>query len=160
MASIQHSPIVHEHQSVRERGRAMSPGRIIGGIVGVVLAIAGVVAITRGGIDGSLNKPLVQVFGMTQSAMVGLIELAAGLLLIGCAASESARPYMGAIGALALIAGVVGAASSVQIRLDVGFGKSTAVFVAILGAIALAAALVPAVWGSDRDVVTETDVTT
>src|SRR5947207_15996297 len=52
-----------------------SPGQILTGILGIVTAVIGVIAISRGGIDGSLNTPVVRVACLEHSALIGLCEL-------------------------------------------------------------------------------------
>ena len=119
----------------------ISPGRWILGIVGLVLGIVGVVVLVDAGIDSSLETPVVDVLGMGHSAIVGLVELGAGVLLVLSAASESTRPLGSFIGALLLVAGVIGAAMSADNRADLGLTTEAAWFVAICGLIALLAGL-------------------
>jgi hypothetical protein len=129
---------------VREHAHSISPGRVISFLAGLALAIVGAVAIVRGGVDGTLNVPLVDVFGMTQSALVGIIELVTGLVLIGCSASEAARPIIGIIGVLAIAAGVAAVAAGGDVPANVGYaGHRTGWFFAICGAFALLGAVLP-----------------
>jgi hypothetical protein len=138
---------------VREQAHWISPGRVISFLAGLALAIVGVTAIVRGGIDGSLNVPLVDAFGMTQSALVGVIELVTGLVLIGCSASEAARPVIGFVGVLAILAGVGAVAASPDIQANVGFaGNRTGWFVAVCGVFALLGAVLPSVMTHRHDV--------
>jgi hypothetical protein len=131
---------------VRDQAHWISPGRVISFLAGLALAVVGVTAIVRGGIDSSLNVPLVDAFGMTQSALVGIIELVGGLVLIACSASEAARPVIGLVGVLAIAAGVAAVAASSDIQANVGFaGNRTGWFVAVCGVFALLGALLPSV---------------
>ncbi len=129
-------------RAVKEHHRSINPGRIVGGLVGLVLAIVGVVTIAKTGIDSSLDRPVEEVLGMKQSAVVGLAEFAIGLLIILGAASEATRSLIGVMGVLALIAGVLGAASSESLQSDNGMSDGAGWFLAICGAIVLAASLV------------------
>ncbi len=119
----------------------ISPGRWILGLVGLLLGIVGVVVVVRAGIDSNLDTPVVDVLGMGHSAIVGLIELGAGVLLVLSAASESTRPLGSFIGALLLIAGVVGVAMSADARADFGLTTEAGWFIAICGLVALLAGL-------------------
>src|SRR5580700_133613 len=76
----------------------ISPGQIIAGALGLVTAVIGVITVSRGGIDSSMNVPMVRVAGLDQSAMLGAIELGLGLLLILGALSVAARGLIVGIG--------------------------------------------------------------
>ncbi|HKY17118.1 MAG TPA: hypothetical protein VJM33_19475 [Microthrixaceae bacterium] len=119
----------------------ISPGRWILGLVGLVLGVVGVVVLVKAGVDSNLETPVVDVLGMGHSAIVGLVELGAGVLLVLSAASESTRPLGSLIGALLLVAGVVGAAMSADTRTDLGLTTEAAWFIAICGLVALLAGL-------------------
>lgn len=123
--------------------RRFSPGQIIGGLAGVFFTIVGIIVITRTGIDGSLNDPVTTILGTKQSAYVGLFELLFGLLLVAGSTSIDFRGAVGFVGGLILVAGVVIAAASDRIVLEVGASRSTGVFAIIVGAIALFAAMMP-----------------
>ncbi len=69
----------------------VSPGQVIAGVLGLVVAVIAVMTVSRGGIDSTLNVPMVRVAGLDQSAMLGAIELGVGLLLILGALSDAAR---------------------------------------------------------------------
>jgi hypothetical protein len=139
-------------RAVTQNYRAVDPGRILGGLIGLILAVVGVVAIAKCGIDGSLDKPVANVLGMDQSAIVGLVEFALGLLMILGAASSSTRSFMGGVGVLALIAGVVAAASTASVRSDIGMDTGAGWFVAICGALVLAASFIGTYAHSRREV--------
>jgi hypothetical protein len=137
---------------VRERSRWISPGRVIGGLVGIGLIAVGAVAIVRAGLDGSLNVPLVDVLGITQSTAVGLIEVVAGALMLLAAADEAERPFMTFLGVAAVIAGILGLAVTPDVRLNIGFGTDTAWLFIVWGAIAIVAGLLPAILRTTREV--------
>src|SRR5690348_16568952 len=64
-----------------------SPAQIVALIVGAVLAIIGGIVLARTGINFSnVTGHHVTVAGMDQTAIMGVIELAVGLLLIGTGA--------------------------------------------------------------------------
>jgi len=137
---------------VDESRHWFSPGRVLGGLVGLALALLGAVTLFKTGVGSDLTAPTTTVFGMTQSALVGLIEIAAGLLLLLFAASEDGRPLIGLIGVLAIIAGIVGTVASPQIKQDLGFDSNAAWFLAVAGMVALLAALIPSFYRARRRV--------
>jgi hypothetical protein len=137
---------------VRESHTWFSPARVIGFLLGVALFVTGAVAVVRCGIDGTLNTPLTTIFGITHSASVGIIEIVAGLLLVACAAAEDLRPVIGFIGALAIVAGVLGLAAGATIQQQVGFAADTAKLFIGWGVVALVAAMLPSSFESRRRV--------
>jgi hypothetical protein len=150
--SVYETPRGSRFLHTRDTGHWFSPGRVIGFLLGAALAIVGALALMKTGVSSDLNTPLTTVFGMTHSPAVGIIELAAGLLILVSAASEASRPAMGFIGVLLLAAGIIGAVSSLEIQTKVGFEPDTAWFLALAGFIALVAAMLPAVWTERHEV--------
>jgi hypothetical protein len=117
-----------------------SPGQILTGVLGIVTAVIGVIAISRGGIDGSLNTPVVRVAGLEHSALLGLCELGAGLLLVLGALSYATRGLIVAVGVAMVVGGVIiGAAGSTILR-DIGTAHRTGWAIMIGGIIAIVAA--------------------
>jgi len=116
-----------------------SPGQILAGVLGLVVAVIGVITASRGGIDGSLNQPIVQTAGLHQSAMLGVIELGVGLLLILGSLSFAARDLIVAMGVIMVIGGVVIGAGGTTILRDIGAVHSTGWAIMIGGIIAIVA---------------------
>jgi len=139
--STQHPEQIQEQDSattvVRERAYWRSPGCVVGGIAGLALVITGLVTILRARVDATLDTPTVVVFGMTQSAAVGLIELVLGGLIVLSATSEATRPFMGGLGLLAIVGGIVGVAASDTIQHDLGYTPGSAWFLAVCGLVAV-----------------------
>lgn len=141
-----------EHREVVDSGAArsetrvaasrfvFSPGQILAGVLGLVLSIIGIIAISRGGIDGSLNTPVVDVAGTDQSAMLGLAEFALGLLLVLGALNYSARSLVAFVGVVMVIGGVVLGAANTDILHDVGTSQGTGWAIMVGGIIAVVAA--------------------
>jgi hypothetical protein len=129
-----------------------SPGQILAGILGVVVAIIGIIAVSRGGIDGTLNVPMVSVAGTDQSAMLGLAEFAAGLLLVLGALSYAARWLIAFVGVVMVIGGVVLGAASAEILHDVGTSQGTGWAIMVGGIIAIVAASLGVIVRSRRTV--------
>jgi hypothetical protein len=142
---IEHRDVVDTGDTKRETRVSasrfvFSPGQIIAGVLGVILGLIGVIAIARAGIDGSLNVPVVQVAGTDQSAMLGLFEFAAGLVLVLAALSASTRGLIAFVGVVMLIGGVVIGAASTEILQDIGTSQGTGWAIAVGGVIAIVAA--------------------
>ncbi len=117
----------------------VSPGQIIAGALGLVVAVIGVMTVTRGGIDGSMNVPMVRSAGLDQSAMLGAIELGLGLLLILGALSSAARGLIVGIGVVMVLGGVLIGAAGPTILRDVGTVHGTGWVIMIGGIIAIVA---------------------
>lgn len=142
---------VVEHHEVTETGDArtdtkvattrlvVSPGQVIAGVLGLVIAIIGVIAVARGGIDSSLNVPIVRTAGFDQSAMLGLIELGLGLLLILGALSYAARGLIVGVGVVMVLGGVVLGAGGSTILRDVGTVHGTGWAIMVAGIVAIVA---------------------
>jgi hypothetical protein len=158
MALYEHHDVVDTpagRTSAVSRRRHFSPGQIISGLLGVLLVVMGVIAVTRCGIDGSLNTPTTQIFGLIHSSWVGIVEIVAGLLLVIGAADESFRAVSGVVGVLLFLAGVVVAAASLKLLLNIGTEHATGWFALIVGAIAIASSLLPTFSRSERYVASD-----
>jgi hypothetical protein len=85
---------------------------IIVAAVGLALTVVGLLAVTRAGIHGPMNSPVVKVLGFTHTESLGILETAIGVLLLICAAatSRSASIFFG------LILGVGGFIGAVQTK--------------------------------------------
>jgi hypothetical protein len=141
---------VVEHRDVYEDGNSrtetrvarsrivVSPGQVIAGGLGLVLAIVGVITVARAGIDGTLNVPIVRAGGFDQSAMVGLAELGFGLLLVLGALSYAARGFVVFVGVL-MVGGVLVGAGGPTILNDVGAVHGTGWAIMVCGIIAIVA---------------------
>jgi|SoiMethySBSTD1v2_1073268.scaffolds.fasta_scaffold251733_4 hypothetical protein len=142
---VEHREVV-DSGDVRSETRAtssrfvFSPGQIIAGILGLVVAIIGIIAVSRGGIDDSLNVPVVSVAGTDQSAMLGLMEFAAGLLLVLGALSYALRWLVAFVGVVMIVGGVVLGAASADILQDIGTSQGTGWAIMVGGIIAVVAA--------------------
>jgi hypothetical protein len=86
-----------------------APDSIIAGVVGLVLLVIGLIAIVRGGFDGPMSQPVVQVLGFTHTTTLGLIEIVIGLalLLSGSTRSRSGEMFFGAVLGIAAFVGAV-----------------------------------------------------
>ncbi len=153
MSTYQHREVVESPAgaaSAVTRSRRFSPGQFIGGAAGIVLVVVGIIAVTRTGIDSSLNRPITDIGGLSQSALAGLVEIGAGLIIVLSAASIAYRGVMGTFGALLVVAGIITAAASFKMSLDLGADHATGWFVAILGAVAVVGSLLPSFLHTER----------
>ncbi len=93
------------HRAYRSR---FAPDAIIASIVGLVILVVGLIAVVRGGFDGPMSDPVVQVMGFTHTTTLGLIEIVIGvaLLISGATSSRSGAVFFGT---LLGIGGFVGA---------------------------------------------------
>ena len=90
---------VHERTSTADR-RVLSPSQVVAGIIGLILVILGGVALARLGFD-SLTGETETVLGLEHTTLMALIDIVAGLLFLGAAASAGGR---GTLIGLSLIA--------------------------------------------------------
>jgi len=134
-----------------------SPGCILAGLAGAFSGIVGLIVIVRTGIDGTLDTPTTTILGTQQSAIVGIVLFIGGLLLVLSAASEANRPLAGAIGAAMLLLGVLGAAATAPFRSDVGIDRGAGWLVAVIGAVAIVSAILPARLHVQREVSVQND---
>jgi hypothetical protein len=144
MSIVEHHDVVATGGARVERRVAtsrfvFSPGQIFAGVLGLVMAVIGIITASRAGIDSSLNVPVVQVAGLHQSAMLGLIELGLGLLLVLGASSYAARDLVVGLGVIMVIGGVILGAAGSTILHDVGAVHATGWTIMVGGIIAIVA---------------------
>lgn len=130
--------------------RRFSPGQVVSGGLGALLTVMGIVAVTRAGIDSTLNQPVTDFLGITHSSYVGLFEIFCGLVLLLGATGPTYRGATGFAGALLIVGGVVVAAGNLRILLEVGAERATGWMAVVFGAVAIAAAMLPSVSRSSR----------
>ncbi len=143
------TPTVTERRVVTHR--RFDPAGVLCVAAGIALGVIGAVAMARAGLTGPLDEPVVQVVGVTHTALLGIVELAMGIVLVWAGLSRDR-------GAILFTTILFGAASLVAaIEPDVGGGalaieQSWAVVLVVVFAIlALVAAVAPTVWrSSDR----------
>jgi hypothetical protein len=116
------------------------PDALVAGAVGLVLVVAGLIAITRGGFTGPMSDPVVSVAGFRHTTTLGLIEIVLGLCLLGAGASRS-RSGAAFFGTVLGIAGFVGAVQTSSFEKSLALQSSMAWLAVVAGAIVLLAAL-------------------
>jgi len=134
---------VHQVATVSQQRYAIDS--LIVGVIGLVMTIVGLLAVTRAGVDGPMSSPVVKVVGFTHTATLGMIEAAMGIILLICAAatSRAASIFFGLVlGIGALIGALQTSSFDHSLALESGMA-----WLAVVGAIAivLASFLIPRV---------------
>lgn len=131
-------------QAVRTASvRRFAPDAIIAAVVGLVLLVIGLLAVVRGGFDGPMEDPVVEVLGFTHTTTLGLIEIVLGtcLLISGASSWRGGALFFGSVLA---IGGFVGAVQTESFVTDLALESSFAWLATIAGAVvALSALLMP-----------------
>ncbi|MCJ7780748.1 MAG: hypothetical protein MUQ27_07970 [Acidimicrobiia bacterium] len=86
--------------------RITSPAQIVAGLIGVILVVMGGVVLARVGL-ASLTGDITAVLGIGHTALMGLIDVVAGLLFLGAAASSGVRGNLIGLSLLAVAFGAV-----------------------------------------------------
>jgi hypothetical protein len=116
------------------------PDAIIAAIVGLVLLLVGLIAAVRGGFDGPMSEPIVEVLGFTHTTTLGLIEVALGLALLIAGATRSRSGAM-FFGAVLGVAGFVAAVQSESFAETLAIESSMGWLVVLAGVIVVLSAL-------------------
>ena len=123
--------------------RRFAPDAVIAALVGLVVTVIGLIAITRAGIDDPIEVPIVEVLGFTHTAWLGAIEvgIGLGLLLSGALRSRSGAIFFGSILGIGAFVGAVQQESfDESLALESSFAW---ILVGAGAAVVLAALLVP-----------------
>lgn len=133
------------HQVARSSQQRYAVDSVIVGVVGLIFTVIGLLAITRAGVHGPMDAPVVKVIGFTHTETLGLIEAAMGLVLLICAASTS-RAASIFFGIVLGIGALVGALQTDSFRHSLALESGLA-WLAVIAAIVvvLASFLVPRV---------------
>ncbi len=117
-----------------------APDAMVAALVGLVLLVVGLIAITRGGFDGPMSDPVVEVLGFTHTTTLGLIEIGLGvcLLISGAVRSRSGEMFFGAVVG---IAGFVGAVQTSSFDKSLALESSMAWLAVLAGVVIVLAAL-------------------
>lgn len=127
----------------RAYARSFAPDALVAAVVGLVVLLFGLIAITRGGFDGPMDTPVVTVMGFTHTTLLGLLEIVIGgcLLISGATRSRSAALFFGSVLGIAAFVGAVQTESFQEnMALESGFA-----WLLVLGGVTvvLAALLLP-----------------
>jgi hypothetical protein len=130
-------------RTVTRTTAVFSISQFLHGLCGFVLVLFGAVAVVRGGFTGDVATHTFQVMGITHTTVIGLFEIAFGLLLIAAALTPGGRPFGGFIGAVLIVAGVVFIGATQQTLNDAHTSHGLGWLALILGVISLIAAFLP-----------------
>ena len=146
-APVVEQPVVEQYVAPTSVGQVrtayasrFAPDSIIAGIAGLVVLVTGLIAIVRGGFDGPMSTPIVQVVGFNHTTTLGLIEIGLGLALLMSAATRS-RSGEVFFGAVLGIAGFVGAVQTESFKKTLALESSMAWLAVAIGAVVVLAAL-------------------
>lgn len=129
---------VHERRRTVDR-RVISPAQVVAGIIGLFLVILGGVALARVGFS-SLTGETVTVLGFGHTALMGLIDVIAGLFFLGAAASSGVRATLIGLGLGAVAFGAIVAIEPGAFDSALGGGREIGVLYIIVGVVGLIAA--------------------
>lgn len=138
---------------VASRTTRFTPAALVAAIVAIGLLVLGGITAARAGVDSTLDEPVVTVAGFTATALLGLIEIAFGLLLLiaALAQARSVILFLGITGGvMALVAVFQPSVGEGSLALERGF----AVFFAIVMAVIILTSLLPTL--TSRNVVQHT----
>lgn len=97
--------VIHaSHQTVDRR--VASPARFVAGGIGLFLLVMGGVALARTGLS-SLTGETATVLGFEHTALMGLIDIVAGLMFLVAAAAVAVRAQLTGVSILAVAFGAV-----------------------------------------------------
>ncbi len=133
--------MVEEDQTVTERG--FSPGQILILLAGAAALAFGIVAVARTGLDGSLSQPVDSVLGWNHTALLGLFEIGAGVLMVLGGLRAGGR-WLGGLAGLAVIAGGILILGRLQWTIDrLGAERDFGWVAIVVGAVAVVGAAIP-----------------
>ena len=140
------TPTVAERRVVTHR--RVDPAAALMVVAGIVLTVIGAVAMARAGFDGPIDEPVVEVAGISHTALLGVIELGVGLLTILAGVSRDRGTMLFASIAFGVAALVVAIEPDVG-GAALGIERSWAVVLVIAFAVlAVAAAIAPSITSS------------
>ncbi len=108
--------------------------------IGLAILTTGLIAITRGGFDGPMADPVVEVLGFKHTTTLGLLEIGFGacILLSAFAASRRAEVFFGIVLA---VAGFVGSVQAESFQESLALESAMANLAVVAGIIVVLAAL-------------------
>lgn len=135
------------HETIRSHRRTavgrsrFTVGQAVSGLLGLLLVVAGGVAIARVGFD-SFTGETVAVLGLGHTLLMGLIDVIVGLIFLSSASTMfGVRSTLIGLGSLALAFGAVVAIEPGPFVDILGDGRALGVAYVVIGTVALAAGL-------------------
>lgn len=99
---------------------------------GAALVVIGVLALVRAGVDRTWYDPVVEVAGISHTALLGAIEVGAGALLV-LAALAGARMFAALVALAGGVAAAVAAVESGAVERELAIERGWAVVLAVAG---------------------------
>ncbi len=130
-----------------------SPAQAVALILGVVFLVLGGIALARTGVNlNNLTGTHVTVAGAGQTELMAYIELVFGAFLVAAGAAPGAgRGGMTLLGLVALVFGIIVVAQPSSFRGSLGIGDGYGIFLIVVGAVLVVAAMLsPVYWGARR----------
>lgn len=136
-------PVAGATRTATATRRRFAFDSVLVGIVGLALIVVGLLAITRAGVNGPMNSPVVKVFGFTHTATLGIIETALGVLLLVSAAAMS-RAASVFFGLVLGVGGIIGAVQTSSFKKSLALESDFAwIAVAAAAVVVLASLAIP-----------------
>jgi hypothetical protein len=132
-----------------------APDAIIAALIGLVLLVVGLIAITRGGFDGDLSDPVVNVVDFTHTTTLGLIEVGIGVFLLISGATRSRGGEM-FFGSVLGVAGFVGAVQTSSFEKSLALESSMAWLAVIAGVVVVLSAMLMPRFAKHSTTITQT----
>lgn len=126
---------VSERRRTTDR-RVTSPAQLVAGLIGVILVVIGGVVLARVGL-ASLTGDTTAVLGIDHNALMGLIDVIAGLLFLGAAASSGVRGNLIGLSLLAVAFGAVVTIEPAAFDSTLGGGRELGLLYLIIGIVGL-----------------------
>jgi hypothetical protein len=123
--------------------RPFSWGQVLILLAGAASLVFGVGAVLLGGLAGSVTAPVVQVFTFDHTPLLGLIETAAGAILVLCAFVPGGRWLAGPIGVGAIVGGALILAELDWIQRNLAAERRFGWVAIAIGTVAYFGAMVP-----------------
>jgi hypothetical protein len=142
-AHVVQPQVVESRRVVRRSWARYSVSQILQGACALFLLILGGVTVGRAGFGENIGTHTTEVLGITTTAMIGLVELFAGLLLLCAALAPEGRGFGGFIGVLLFVGGIIVAAGSDEMLADLHTEAALGWIGIILGAVSMLAAVLP-----------------
>jgi hypothetical protein len=143
---------VAEYDRVEERAAVFDPHRVIALIAGLGFLLFGALVLLDTGLADFPSEPVTTVAGFTQTPLLGVIDLALGLLLLAGAADLD-RSIGIFTGGLMVVGGILMAVDSERMPVSVRSNSGYGWLLVLVGAVVLFAALVLPTAASHRRVI-------
>ena len=108
--------------------------------IGLAILTTGLIAITRGGFDGTMSDPVVEVLGFRHTTTLGILEIGLGVCLL-LSAFASSRPAEVFFGTMLGVAGFVGSVQAESFQKSLALESAMAKLAIGAGVIVVLAAL-------------------